>query len=181
MKKSEVQRRRLLSVLAASGSVVIMPRAWMQPIVDSIYLPAHAVTTGCITYAVEEVDYDGAGTEPLVTICAIVCDGVGQVHFQTSQILSGPGRISFLRRDGEIPVGGATGNMIPTFLLPCGDPMTPSRSATLTNQTETTITYTMNRGGMGSGNQSQTAFVIELQRVEECPNFLPLYCASAEM
>ena len=51
-KSSESRRKLLKSLAASSGAIVVgksLPESWSRPIVDSVLLPAHALTSNCTT------------------------------------------------------------------------------------------------------------------------------------
>jgi hypothetical protein len=54
-KKSSESRRKLLkSIMAGSGAIVAgksLPESWSRPVVDSVMLPAHALTSGITIYS----------------------------------------------------------------------------------------------------------------------------------
>jgi hypothetical protein len=51
-KSSESRRKVLKSLAASSGAIVVgksLPESWSRPIIDSVLLPAHALTSSCTT------------------------------------------------------------------------------------------------------------------------------------
>ena len=59
-KKTSKQRRKLLSIIAASSGAIVagnsLPESWSRPVVDSVMLPAHAQTSPCtLVFSLSEV------------------------------------------------------------------------------------------------------------------------------
>jgi len=161
-------RRKLLKVLSAGGATAVtVPIKWHHPVVDSVLLPAHAGTSGCIVYAVEDIPFTGDSINDQNSVCAVVCNGIGQVTQQPSY--SGDS-IGGVRRDGQVPVGGSTGNLIASTVGNC-NPGQLSVPATLTNQTDNSIIFTLIRPNMGN-------YVVELPRVDTCPPFHTQECGA---
>jgi len=96
-------RRKLLKGLA-----VTIPAAWTRPIVESVVLPAHAVTTGSTYFsAAASRERTNAGEIGPIWICAVLVDNSLDV---TTQGTNNTGR-----RRGTIPLSG-TGVLQPQQL-----------------------------------------------------------------
>lgn len=54
MNKTDSRRKLLKSIAVGTGAVVAgksLPDSWSRPVVDSVMLPAHAMTSGTVSYS----------------------------------------------------------------------------------------------------------------------------------
>ena len=137
---SDKSRRKLLKAIAAgSGAIVAgrsLPESWTRPVVDSVLLPAHALTSNAVIYsAIVRGVFLGAAPQEKESLFAKAVDtlipeasaGDGGVDFGffvcaivsgTSVSVSVAGLISnstarMIRR-GTLDLGGAVGSIIAT-------------------------------------------------------------------
>ena len=64
-KSSEGRRKLLKSIAATTGAVATgsaLPKKWHKPLVDTVVLPAHALTTGCPSCTGPETSVTTEGT-----------------------------------------------------------------------------------------------------------------------
>jgi hypothetical protein len=156
-------RRRLLKVFAGGGVVATIPVHWVRPVVDSVMLPAHAQTSGCLFYGITGFRDDEFSPNERATICVQVCGDQVSATFQTD--FDG---VSYTRRTGTFTNG--QGTMVATVIGPNCSPPPPNRTATLTNITPSTLTYTMQRGA----NAPAGPLVATLDAMSSCPTFIPV-------
>ena len=110
-KKSNESRRKLLkSIAAASGAVVAgknLPESWKRPVVDSVVLPAHALTSPCTiagTYCAFVGGGPGPGGEPTGELTIVVSVGGTVDIIWTRMNNSGPR--TWYGQDTVSPQGG---------------------------------------------------------------------------
>lgn len=146
-------RRKLLVGLAGLASATAagwrLPDQWIRPVVNSVVLPAHAVTSPETQYfglslsrtRVSDPD-DGGGTSP-VHACVIVSGSSATVTLQGAENIA--------RRSGDIPLDGTAGvlesvgqdSSCPWDSTPPGFP--PTQSASVENLSGESVTLRVSR------------------------------------
>lgn len=172
-------RRGFLKALgicsAALGATKALPGKWTTPVVDSVLLPAHAQTSHseCAVYAATGIDAPGFAQDETLSVCAVVCpgDSTATVTHQTFFTSFGG---SNARRTGQIPIDGGPGNMVATVGPNCQlNNQNGPRPATLTNLTDGSVTYTLDR-------PNSSDIVVTLLRTDSCPDFPALSACTSQ-
>ena len=133
MSENKSKRRAILkSIAAGSGAIVAgksLPEAWKKPVIDSVVLPAHAVTTDDTGSA------PGAPTtpSPCCLTDGIYCGESGEqsinvINFQVTIAVSADGTVQGRVSDGcntwsgttTIPCTGGSFSIDATDFYPCG-------------------------------------------------------------
>lgn len=168
------RRRALNTGLAAGLTALALPGHWTRPVVQSVLLPAHAQTSPGVAqtspevavYAVEGVTAENFDFCETLTVCAVVNGDTAEVrHNPVWDSVEGLRTLSF--RTGTISTDGSPGTMVAQFCMPG-----PDTTATITNLTENSLTYTLDRP-----NSNVPDIVVQLFRVGACPNFPAVDCS----
>lgn len=102
-KSSDSRRKLLKSIAAGSGAVIAgknLPESWSRPVVDSVMLPAHAVTTPCGGTEFEGKYVGNAGATRLR------CNDVTDSHTPRLTILIGADCFVTVEYGGSRPFSG---------------------------------------------------------------------------
>lgn len=177
--RTPARRRALNTGLTAVATSLFLPGQWTRPVVHSVLLPAHAQTSpeatppeetspGGAVYAVEGVVAVGFSSCETLTVCAVVNGDTAEVRHQTVWDDTMEGLGSLVVRTGTIPTDGSPGDMEVSG-GPCSFGQ-PDRPAMITNLTEDSLTYTLDRPDPNRGPIEAVLF-----RVDACPNFPPFF------
>lgn len=157
-------RRNTLKTLIAGSVLSQVPGGWKRPVVDSVVLPVHAQTSGCVYFYGEDLPYG--------RFCISVCADVASVAAYMGGVdIDDTGTPKFFF-EGSAAVG--TTGTLTVDSSQSGNNCLSGVGGNFLSSRDFSVSISGDSGTLGIEEGDGDTWEIDINQVETCPDIPPL-------